>query len=765
MTISPTITTRLIALAVLMMCAVAPGSPLAAQAPQGATLGGRAVDLQGGAVADATVTLASPTGSNPRTTRTTADGAFSVAGLSPGVYMLQVDAAGFERLTQVVTVTGAPQQVSVVLQIAGFAESIAVAAPRLEEELPQQIEQTGVRVQTVSGAQIENGGYQDVAEALQSLVPGLFLSPRGGAFSYVSASLQGSRTNEILWLVDGVRISNRLYNGTTPLDTLPAHMVERIEIIEGGQGLFYGTQAVGGVINVVTKAFTDDASGRLQGGFDTNDGSHVNLFARDTRNGNRFVLYASHDRADGFESFPVSEFEPSTTDRERSYEVATFGGKYAYDFSNQVRVSAMYQRSGVTLDLLRPARSSAGQAGGLAAAFNDRTEHIASGKVDFTPRETAEFFFKGYYHQWDSFYSERRNVIGSGAQRVISDREFWGYKDYGANLLAKLTPTRGVEYFAGYDFQNYSGEDDVLLIAPNTETVHAVFGQVRTTRALMSKATLAVGGRFNAPTHSESAGVWNVSAQYDFTPNLFTRGTVGTSFRYPDAYELFAIDPTCCFGNPNLKPEKSRNFNGSLGGRVVTGDTTITVEGIGFYREVNDLIVDIDDGSGETTITANEPEEIKVKGVSLVGSAAFLNAVSASLGYTYTRSERGNVLAGGYSAIAGIPSNQVQATVDLHPARMPFGVGVTVNRVGDMFDTVGGFGEVPSGDYTIVDLSGRVFFDPRRRHRINLRLENLFDNQYTVQHVRGFRDVTGSSFLVHTLGVPRTFYLSYSFAY
>ncbi|MGE3840767.1 MAG: hypothetical protein AB7I50_04205 [Vicinamibacterales bacterium] len=112
---------------------------------------------------------------------------------------------------------------------------------------------------------------------------------------------------------------------------------------------------------------------------------------------------------------------------------------------------------------------------------------------------------------------------------MISDREFWGYTDYGANLLARLVPQRGVEYFAGYDFQNYSGEDDVLLIAPNTETVHAVFGQVRTTRALMSRATLAAGARFNAPTHSKAAGVWDVSGQFDITPNVFARGTVGTS--------------------------------------------------------------------------------------------------------------------------------------------------------------------------------------------------------------------------------------------
>lgn len=161
----------------------------------------------------------------------------------------------------------------VILPVGGVTESVTVAAPRLEEELPQDIERSGTRVQTITSAQIENGGYHDVAQVLQSLVPGLYLIPRGGAFDYVSASFQGPRTNEILWLVDGVRISNRLYNGVTPLDTLPAHMVERIEVLEGGQGLFYGTQAVGGVINVVTKAFTEDASGRVQLGLDTNEGT------------------------------------------------------------------------------------------------------------------------------------------------------------------------------------------------------------------------------------------------------------------------------------------------------------------------------------------------------------------------------------------------------------------------------------------------------------------------------------------------------------
>ena len=120
------------------------------------------------------------------------------------------------------TATTAP--LSIVLQIAGVVETVGVVAPKLEEELPQIVERGGVRAQTITAAEIQSVGYYDVAQALQALVPGLFLTPKAGPFDYVTASFQGSRTNEILWLVDGVRISNRLYNGTTPLDTIPAHM-------------------------------------------------------------------------------------------------------------------------------------------------------------------------------------------------------------------------------------------------------------------------------------------------------------------------------------------------------------------------------------------------------------------------------------------------------------------------------------------------------------------------------------------------------------
>ena len=83
-----------------------------------------------------------------------------------------------------------------------------------------------------------------------------------------------------------------------------------------------------------------------------------------------------------------------------------------------------------------------------------------------------------------------------------------------------------------------------------------------------------------------------------------------------------------------------------------------------------------------------------------------------------------------------------------------------------IFNSVSGFGTVPSGNYTIVDLSGRFFLDARRRHRINMRLENVFDEEYTTRHARGFTDTSGGApFIVHNLGVPRTFHLSYGFSF
>jgi len=67
--------------------------------------------------------------------------------------------------------------------------------------------------------------------------------------------------------------------------------------------------------------------------------------------------------------------------------------------------------------------------------------------------------------------------------------------------------------------------------------------------------------------------------------------------------------------------------------------------------------------------------------------------------------------------------------------------------------------------YAVADLAGRYFLDARRRHRITLRLENLFDSAYATGHGRGFPDLGNTPYVTSTRGVPRTLHVSYTLAY
>lgn len=633
------------------------------------------------------------------------------------------------------------------------ADEVLVTARSIEETLPQELARYGNRVQTISAQQLRDGGFNDVGQALQTLAPGLYLAPRSGAFDYVELSLQGSRTGDVLWLLDGVRLNNRLYNGTTPIDTIPAHMIERIEVLEGGQGLMYGTQAVAGVINVVTRAFSEKPDGALTLGADTNDGRHLNGYFRNGFGSHRVVLYGSIDEADGFQPFRDQDFQPSATDRERGYDVRSFGAKYAYDFGDVASLNLMYQHTDAELE--RPQPKS------VARALNERDEHILSVRFDYTPSDSLRFFVKGYYHWWDAFFSQSdSDPTSPTGSVVVSDREFWGFEDYGVNALMKLAVHEGFEYYLGYDLQRYSGQDDVLLIARRSESVHAPFAQIRTTSALFPRLRLAAGIRHNSPDSGASATVWNVSGHWDLTDRLFVRGTLGTAFRLPDAYELFAIDPCCEFGNPNLEPEKSENLNLSIGGTFALGGTDLRWEAIGFFRDVTNLITVVFDPFAGLDTFENVDDTVRVRGGQLVLSAAWSSGLSAQSSFTFTDATR----SGSSLQIQEIPETQLKLELDYAPPGWPYGVSLAVNHVGDIYRDLG-IGRQGFGNYAVIDLGARLYLGPQRRHRIGARLENLFDEEYATRVAQTTPDGGGAPYAYWFLGTPRTLHVTYTYAF
>jgi outer membrane cobalamin receptor len=642
---------------------------------------------------------------------------------------------------------------------ANSVEEIQVTGHKLEDSLPEELSQTGVKVDVITDVAIRNGGYIDIAQALQALAPGLYIQAKNGPFDYVDISLLGSRTQDVLWLVDGVRINNRLYAGTTPLDTLPSSMVSRIEVLEGGQALFYGTQAVAGAVNVVTRAFSATPSGMATIGADTNGGRHIDSFFSNSVGRSQFVVYGSADTAKGYDAFRKQDYQPSATDRRRGYDVYTLGGKYAYNFTDQIQLTAAYQHTDAKLDFALPYR--------VSREVNTRQEDLASLKLDYDVNDRLSFYVKGYYHKWHTTYDTEYNDLAKpGTIDVLYHDAFWGYKDYGANVLGKLLLTKGVETYFGYDVQSYGGRDDVLIIKQQDETTQAGFAQLRLTHDLIPNLNLAAGVRYSSPSVGQSATIWNVSGQYDLPWSMYIKGDVGTNFRLPTAEELFANDPQDERGNPSLQPESSSSLNASFGGVFDMASRPVNWEVTGFARNIKNLInyASFDAATGQS-VFGNVAGTVRVRGYEASVNAELSDAISTKVSYTHNSSH-----AEGAPQLIKIPTSLAKLFLDYHPPELPIGVTLSAIYMGDVFNTVSGK-RVAYGNYGVFDLSGRYFFGKDRHQTLNLSVQNLFDRQYG-KPAKGCLDVPtdrptacSSPYTYVNLGLPRTFRATYSYEF
>jgi len=651
--------------------------------------------------------------------------------------------------------------------LAGAAEieEIVITGNRLEETIPQDLARYGNRVEVITADQIKQGGYIDIAQTLQMLVPGLHIRPKNGQFDYFDASLQGSRGSEILWLIDGVRITNRLYNGTSPLDTIPSHMVERIEVLKGGQGIFYGTQSVGGVVNVVTKSFQNEADGAIGTTVNSNDGYGVNGYFRGGNNGHQYVVYASRDEADGYQPYRDSDYQPSATDRDRSYEVNMAGIKYGVELSDNVRLSAQYQRTENELDYARPFRNN--------STVNEREEDIFTVKLDWQVSDQIGLFVKAYRHNWDTEYTRLYNDIDAsgnltGGTTFINNGDYWGYEDFGANAMAKLNFGGGFEYILGLDHQNFSGYDAVWRIGSQEEEVNAAYAQVRTTEDLLENTMLALGVRVNEASNVDTATVWNLSGKHYLTDTTYISANVGTSFRLPDAEALFLNEyydddndgvpdgGWFAIGNPDLKPEKSENMNLSIGGDY----EDFSYELIGFRRDITDYIdsyvpLEIAGVVGESFVNSND--EVQVRGFEAIATFRLNEAWGVNLSHNNTESE----LNGDGIQLTGIPETETKVQANYNSTSVPMGFTFSINHVGEINARRG----ETRGKYTVMDLSGYYNLGNDGQHQLTLRVENLTDKEYASRVDRGTLDATGTSYLFDNLGMSRTFHAGYSYCF
>jgi vitamin B12 transporter len=124
-----------------------------------------------------------------------------------------------------------------------------VTADRIEEP----VNSTGSDVTVIPGSEVEKWGANGITEVLREAV-GTVVTPTGGPNTQTSVSLRGSDPSQTLVMIDGVPIGNpAATDGSLDFGNLSAIDIDRIEIVRGPQSALYGSDAMGGVINVITK--------------------------------------------------------------------------------------------------------------------------------------------------------------------------------------------------------------------------------------------------------------------------------------------------------------------------------------------------------------------------------------------------------------------------------------------------------------------------------------------------------------------------------
>ena len=239
--------------------------------------------------------------------------------------------------------------------------------------------------------------------------------------------------------------------------------------------------------------------------------------------------------------------------------------------------------------------------------------------------------------------------------------------------------------------------DAVFLIGSQSEEVHAPFAQIKLDTGGLS---LAAGVRHNMPSDGQSKTVWNLSGRYSMDSGVYLRGQVGTSFRLPDAYELYVIDPCCERGNPNLVAEES--FNTELGIGLQKG--MFSGELIGFYRKTDNLIdIDFSLPAFPDGFIVNTDESVTAWGGEAIVTAQLSDVFGVTLDYTHSVVEA----QGTNEQVTDIPRDLAKVILTAQAPSGRFGGTASMNWVGDVFDSVGGgIGRVEHGNYVVADLAG-----------------------------------------------------------
>lgn len=556
---------------------------------------------------------------------------------------------------------------------------------------------TGTALTVITQDEIQRSGQSSVAEVLRGRV-GLDVVRSGPLGGQTSVFLRGASSQQTKVLLDGIPI-NDPSNATRGFDfsTLDTVNIERIEILRGPQSLLYGSDAVGGVINIITKRGNGPAQFNATGYGGTFGTGRVGGGVSGGNEQSYYSLAGSYLSTDG-----ISAASKSNGNTEKDgYKNGTVSGRFGLTPSDTVNVDYVFRYThanaevddfdfgtGLPIDnFIREnlLDSFANRVQLQSLFFDGGVEQIIGFNLtDYRREDTDPGFFVP-----PRFQGQSRQVDGQ-----------W-------NLL--VTDTNTFTFGAQYYTEEASSTFDPQASQNNA----GVF--VQDQWQLMENWYIGAGARWDDNSRAGKAETYRVNSVYTvIETNTDFHGSLGTGFRAPALAEnLFA------FGNPNLRPEESKGWD--VGATQRFCDDRVSIDGTYFRNDFDNLIV-----FDFNSFALENVGRSRASGVEVTGDWKVTDATTLFANYTLTDTKD---LDTGL-ALLRRPRDKASVGFDQYFWARTARIGGRMIYVGDRLDT----GNTVLDQYTIVNLNGSYYFSPQTE--LFARLDNVFNEKY--EEVRGF---------------------------
>ena len=572
--------------------------------------------------------------------------------------------------------------------------TVVVTATRTEQAPDDTLAATTV----ITRDEIERSQANDIADILR-FQAGLDLGRTGGVGQQTSVFIRGGESNHTLVLIDGVRV-NPSTSGGAALQNITPDMIERIEIVKGPRSTLYGSDAIGGVINLVTRSgSTSGADLRLRAGADQTQEASARLGYGDERK--QFNLFAQQLDSDGGPTCAGSSID-------RGFRQTSINARGAARIGESVEVSARGWNSQGTAEYL----NFCGPFGGVPRS-QDYQNQVAAVDLVVRPSTAWRSTLTASRTEDDIQQNPSETSDGSDFVRTVRPTLDWH------NVLA-LGELQRLSFGGQVSREDVDALSFGSAIGEKRDS-HTVFVQDELARgkhrAVLGLAYADYEGFGNDVT-------WNLEYGYDLFTATRLIASAGSGFRAPDASDRFGFG-----GDPELDPERARTYEAGV--RQLIG-TRQRVELRAFQSEVDDLIsVEFspeNDPNDDFGFRAVNIDEYRNRGAELSWRFESAHWTANASGIVQNPEDRSSD-----QQLLRRAKRSVSASLVRHLGRHDLGLDVLGTSQRPDVDAATG-AAVESGGYALLNLTGGLQLDSH--FRLEGRVENLLNKDY--QTAAGF---------------------------